>query len=211
MAGIMLQKLNKFYHIIVMPIGVEILSMSKIIMNGVFGCASDCGVNIYYQDTDNIRLNYDDVDTVVNRYTKKCNKDLVGESLSQFHVDFPKKDGYKDVYGIESLFLGKKPYIDILEYVNDEGNTTHGQHVRMKGFPTSCIEYFAKENKMTVLYVYNELCDNKSIKIDLTNQNTKYVFRNTPEHNVKSLSYGDKGTTRTCQFISPPEHKLFIN
>ena len=71
----------------------------------------------------------------------------------------------------------------------------------MKGFPTSCIEYYAKENQMSVLDVYKDLCENKSIEIDLTNQNTKYVFRNTPGFNVKSLFYGDKGTTRTCRFI----------
>ena len=35
--------------------GVEILSMSKRIMNRVFGSASDIGVKIYYQDTDSIR------------------------------------------------------------------------------------------------------------------------------------------------------------
>ena len=36
--------------------GVEILSMSKRIMNRVFGSANDIGVKIYYQDTDSIHL-----------------------------------------------------------------------------------------------------------------------------------------------------------
>uniref|UniRef100_UPI004049851A hypothetical protein n=1 Tax=Flavobacterium sp. TaxID=239 RepID=UPI004049851A len=45
--------------------GVEILSMSKRIMNLVFDCSNDCNVKIYYQDTDSIHLNYDDVDKVV--------------------------------------------------------------------------------------------------------------------------------------------------
>ena len=40
-------------------------------MNKVFSCANDCGVKIYYQDTDSIHLNYDDVDTVVKRYKEK--------------------------------------------------------------------------------------------------------------------------------------------
>ena len=35
---------------------VEILSMSKRIMNKVFSCADDCGVKIYYQDTGSIHL-----------------------------------------------------------------------------------------------------------------------------------------------------------
>ena len=48
--------------------GVGILSMSKRIMNKVFSCADDCDIKIYYQDTDSIHLNYDDVDKIVDRY-----------------------------------------------------------------------------------------------------------------------------------------------
>ena len=48
--------------------GVGILSMPKRIMDKVFSCAGDCNVKIYYQGTDSIHLNYDDVDTVVKRY-----------------------------------------------------------------------------------------------------------------------------------------------
>ena len=56
------------------------------------------------------------------------------------------------MYAIDSLFVGKKPYIDILECVNDndKGHKIHDQHVRMNGFPTSCIEYYAKENETSV-------------------------------------------------------------
>ena len=48
--------------------GVEILSMSKRIMNKVFEVSNDCGVKIYYQDTESIHLSYDDIDKIVNRY-----------------------------------------------------------------------------------------------------------------------------------------------
>ena len=59
--------------------GVEILSMSKRIMNKVFCCADDVGVKIYYQYTDIIHLNYDDVPKLVERYQQTCNQELVGE------------------------------------------------------------------------------------------------------------------------------------
>ena len=36
--------------------GVEILNMSKIIMNKVFSCADDCGINVYDQGTYSIHL-----------------------------------------------------------------------------------------------------------------------------------------------------------
>ena len=174
--------------------------------------ANGCNVKIFSQDTDSTHLNYDDVDKIVKRYKDKYKLDLVGENVLQFHVDFPKKDGYKDAYSIEGLFLGKS-YFDLLEYVddNDKEHEIHDDLARMKGFPTSCIEYYAKGNKMLVLDVYKDLYGNKSIEIDLTNQCTKCVFRNTPEFNVKSLFYFDKGTTWTCRFIRDENGNTFIN
>ena len=62
---------------------------------------------------------------------------------------------------------------------------------------------------MSVLYVYKYLYDNNSIEIELTNQNTKCVWRNTPEFNVKYLCYGDKGTIRTCRLIRDKNDKKY--
>ena len=62
--------------------------MSKIIMNKVFSCADDCDIKIYYQDTDSIHLNYDDVGKIENRYKEKHGSELVGEELGNFHIDF---------------------------------------------------------------------------------------------------------------------------
>ena len=125
-------------------------------MNKVFSCADDCGVKIYYQDTDSIHLNYGDDHKVVKIYNETYGLELVSEDLGNFHVDLLQQYGYKDVYAIQSFFLGKKSYIDILEHVNDEGDKIHDQHVRINGFPTSCIEYYAKLNKtkcMICLYI----------------------------------------------------------
>ena len=75
------------------------------------------------------------------------------------HVGFPTKENeYKDVYAIESLCLGNKSYIDMLEYVNDEGNKIHDQHVRMKGVPTSCIDYYAKTTNTCQYYMFITMC-----------------------------------------------------
>ena len=94
--------------------GVEILSMSKRIMNKVFSCADDDNIKIYYQDTGSIHLNYDDVDKVVARYKEQYCLDLVGEDLGNFHVDFSMPGANSEIYAIESLFLGKNTYIDVL-------------------------------------------------------------------------------------------------
>ena len=42
--------------------------MSKNMTNGVFVCADDCDGKPYYQDTDPTHLNYDGVETIVNKY-----------------------------------------------------------------------------------------------------------------------------------------------
>ena len=78
-------------------------------MNEVFSCADDCGVIIYYQDTECIHSIYDDAGKVVKRYKEKYGLELVGEDLGNFHVDFPDiEKGCGEVYAIESFFLGKK-------------------------------------------------------------------------------------------------------
>ena len=57
-------------------------------MNRVFGSAADIDVKIYYQDTDSIHLNYEDVDNVVKRYKEEYGLELVGDELVKCHVDF---------------------------------------------------------------------------------------------------------------------------
>ena len=88
--------------------GVEILSMSKRIMNKVFSCADNLGIKIYYQDTDSIHLNYDDVPKIVERYKQKDNQELVGDYLGSSHIDYSIDNACGDIYAKESLFLGKK-------------------------------------------------------------------------------------------------------
>ena len=144
---------------------------------------------------------------LLRHITNKYGKDLVGEELGNFHIDLPNKDGHKDVYAIERVFLGKKTYIDVLEHVNDEGDKIHDQHIIMKGIPTACIKYFAEQHKLTVLDLYKQLYDNKTIKFDLINDGNTLVCRNTKEYTVSNVS----DFTRTCQHIRYETDELFIN
>ena len=113
----------------------------------MFSSASDIDVKIYYQDTDSIHLNYDDVDTVAKRYKEKYGLESVGEDLGNFHIDFSMDKSNSEIYAVESLFLGKKTYIDILEPTDKDGNTINSEHIRMKGIPTSCIQSYAEQHK----------------------------------------------------------------
>jgi len=187
--------------------GVEILSMSKRIMNKVFSCADDLNIKIYYQDTDSIHLNYDDVEKVVARYKEKYGLDLVGEDLGNFHVDFDMEGAVSEIYAIESLFLGKKTYIDILESTDKYGNKINSEHIRMKGIPTPCIKYYAEQNNINVLDVYKNLYNNEHVTFDLTNDGNKFVCRNNKDYSISNVS----DFTRKCQYIRNENDKIFVN
>ena len=146
--------------------GVENLSMSKRIMNKGLDVSNDCGVNMYYQYTDSIHLNYDDVDKHVKMYKQRYNQDLVGDGLGNFNVDFPMDGAVTEIYGVESLFLGKPTYIDILEPTDKDGNTINSEHIRCRGIPTSCIQFKAIQDKITVLDIYEHLYKGKVIEFD---------------------------------------------
>ena len=192
--------------------GVEILSMSKIIMNRVFGPAAGIDIKMYYQDTDSIPLSCKGVDKVVKRYKEKYGLELVGEGLGEFHVDFPDiEKGCGEVYGAGSSFLGEKSYFDELESTNKEGKLINGDLSRMKGIPTSCIECYAKVHNISVKEIYSQLFNNESIEFDLTDDNNKYVFSNNKDHTVSSLYEGQEGTTRTCKFVRNENDKIVIN
>ena len=150
--------------------GVGISNMSKRIMNKVFSCADDGDIKTYYQDADSIHLDYDDVPKVVTRYKDKYGSELVVEDLGNFHIDFSMGKANSGTYAIESLFLGKKTYIDILESTGKGGMTIHSEHIRMKGIPTPGIKYYAEQHNMSVLDLFKQLYDNKTIKFDMQKQ-----------------------------------------
>ena len=66
---------------------------------------------------------------------EKCGLELVGEDLCKFHIDFSMDKSNSELYAVESLFLGKETYIDILESSDKDGNTISSKHIRMKGIP----------------------------------------------------------------------------
>jgi hypothetical protein len=151
-------------------VGVEILSMSKRIMNEVMCLAEDKGIIIYYQDTDSMHIEYDKVEILEKSFNEKYGRELTGKQLGQFHIDFElKHEGeiYSDgVYSAESYFLGKKTYYDLLEYQKDDGEIINGDHIRMKGIPSNSIRYkVGKKGK--VIDVYEKLFDKQKIEFDI--------------------------------------------
>lgn len=129
---------NKSFDDFFVPnlIGVQILSMSKRIMNEVMCLAEDLGIMIYYQDTDSMHIPVDKVPILEAAYLEKYGRVLRGSDMGQFHPDFESDKISGDLKSVESYFLGKKAYCD--KVMNDQGEIDY--HLRLKGIPNNLLE-----------------------------------------------------------------------
>jgi len=148
-------------------IGVQVLSMSKRIMNEVIYTCEDNNIKIYYQDTDSLHIKKDQMQNIRTLYNNKYNKELYGDELGQLNSDFKMK-GCSEVCAINSIFLGKKMYIDHLRGKDETGKYKYHYHIRMKGVPTNSIYHYSELNNVSCLDVYKNLFNKHKIRFDLT-------------------------------------------
>lgn len=158
-------------------IGSHILSMSKRIMNEVMTLAEELGINIFYQDTDSMHIEDHEVDRLAKEYKMKYGRELIGKQMGQFHCDFDpyEKDNVKYMgTAIESYFLGKKAYVDKIEYVLPDEIAYH-YHIRMKGVPTDVIKKHADDHyNGDVMELYKDLYEGKTIEFNLLSCGIKF-------------------------------------
>lgn len=152
------QQIDDFYTNTLL--GVQILSMSKRIMNEVMCTAEDLNINIYYQDTDSMHIQKSRLNDLSNEYFKRFGRELIGKNLGQFHNDF---DEVADGYAYQSIFVGKKMYVDLLK--NDKGET--GVHYRMKGVNLDCVKLYAEEHNCEIFDIYDKLYNGETLTFDL--------------------------------------------
>ena len=180
--------------------GVEVLSMSKRIMNEVMTLAEDNNIPIYYQDTDSMHLDarkiYGDkksgADYLRELYNEKYKRELIGKYTGQFHCDFNDKkfDEVKEKMvkaiikpvSVSSVYLGKKAYYDkiMTAYEKDEKDEPiieFEDHIRLKGIPESCIIDYCNEKKISVEDLYHKLYKGDEVEFDLL-KNCKFQFTN---------------------------------
>ena len=159
-------------------VGVEILSMSKRIMNEVMCLAEDLKLNMFYQDTDSIHLYNDQIEKLSSEYDKQYGKTLIGKGMGQFHTDFDMKGSCGDIVAVESIFLGKKAYVDKLMSKDKDGNTIYDYHIRLKGVPDNSIKYLAQtEYDGNVLQIYKDLFAGKELTFDLIAVKPKFDLK----------------------------------
>jgi len=171
-------------HFSMPHVGSEVLSMSKRIMNEVMTLAEDIDAKIYYQDTDSMHIQDEKINELSIEYKKLYNKDLIGKDLGQFHCDFDFKSDETPI-AIESIFLGKKAYLDKVECINDN-KINYEYHIRMKGVPSQAIKENAYQKYLN-LYNGNEL------KVDITQYckfkcNKNFKFSNNKEF-IRTISF----------------------
>ena len=78
-------------------------------MNEVMTLAEDNKLNIWYQDTDSMHMNYEEVEVLSKAFTDKYNRDLIGGDMSQFHIYFDLDDACGDIYiQMNCIFLLKR-------------------------------------------------------------------------------------------------------
>jgi len=169
-------------HFNLAQVGSEILSMSKRIMNQLMYLAEDIGIKLYYTDTDSIHIKDADIKYLSKAYQNKYHKTLIGKELGQFHTDFELKvvvgkDEYgevkencKNIVSFQSIFLGKKAYLDWLKGNHPITNEiVYGFHIRMKGVCEGAVYIYADENgmKKDIWKIYKKLYEGEKIKFDL--------------------------------------------
>ena len=97
---------------------------------------------------------------------------------------------------VESIFLGKKSYIDRLS--DEAGN--HAYHIRLKGIPGKCIQYKSNhEYRGDAFKLFEELYAGDTVEFDVATGGN-CVFKTNKNH---SISTG-KMTRKVC-FADPDE------
>lgn len=187
--------------------GVEVLSMSKRIMNEVFTLAEDNGIQVYYQDTDSLHCLMDDIPLLEKLFMKKHNRKLIGSELGQFHSDFELDGAVGEVYSKLFIASGKKVYLDVVVGKDKNGNVIEDFHSRTKGVPLSCLkgEVNRRNNLIKeqtglmgtkcLIDIHMDIYNGKKVEIDLL-ANKRVQFKITKDFKVHSL----KKATRTIYF-----------
>ena len=139
-------------------LGIQVLSMSKRIMNEVMCLGFDLGCHIYYQDTDSMHIEADDLPKLEEAFEKKYGRPLRGKIMGCFHSDFPTiKDHDEIPKSIEAYFISKKVYVDKLQDSTGEIDYM----IRGKGLTQASIKHAGDEhgglmNLYASLYAGNE-------------------------------------------------------
>lgn len=121
-----------------------------------------------------------DIPKIAELFKQKYNRELIGTGMGQFHSDFASgviskdisqnKDLFSqdelksEIYATNSIFLGKKCYIDQLGH---KCSNKVDYHIWMKGVPNKSIYAKCVELNITPLELYKRLANGEEFEFDL--------------------------------------------
>ena len=171
-------------------IGVQILSMSKRIMNRVMYLAEDNGITISYQDTDSCHIpDGNDMNKLFELYRNEYNFELNNAAkLGCVHPDLEsglleshaKKLGLKDdeweIITENQIFLGKKNYCEDMKgknlktgefFKSNDGKDIVDYAAHLKGIPTGSIHHRCHKLDKTPIELFKMIYNGKAISFNL--------------------------------------------
>tara|TARA_R110001592_G_scaffold104960_3_gene295255 strand:+ start:7482 stop:10946 length:3465 start_codon:yes stop_codon:yes gene_type:complete len=199
-------------HFTYSHIGVEILSMSKRLMNEVIATADDNNLPVFYTDTDSIHLLQKDLpklEELINNKYKDRERVINGKYLGQFHSDFELDGAEEEVISKKCLILGKKCYIDDLESKDKLGKKITGLHYRMKGVPPTSIDHQVDKKYEDHLDLYEKLINSEIVEFDLLEHDAedkphRCRFNMANDYSITTL----KKFTRKLKFVGEVYNSL---
>ena len=117
--------------------------------------------------------------------------------MGQFHSDFDLKGASNNIHAVNSIFLGKKCYIDELVGKDEKGNLIKGFHTRMKGVNNEGIIDYTNKYNTDIMSVYNELYENNILpenrKFDLLAGGKCIKFKYNNDMSVSTVGEFSRG------------------
>ena len=104
-----------------------------------------------------MHINYEEVELLALAFKSNYNRDLIGEDMSQFHIDFDLDGARGELYSTESYFLAKKYILINWKVLIKNNDVITGDHIRLKSVPTSCINHTSKNMEMSPMSIYKHL------------------------------------------------------
>jgi hypothetical protein len=129
-----------------------------------------------------------EVPILEQKYREKYNRELTGDKMGQFHVDFDmdnRQGPGEEIVAIKSIFLGKKSYLDVLQSKDKDGNTIIGHHIRLKGITKAGISHMVKQFNGSCEDMFEHLAEGKQLTftlnphdLDNNQENVLFEFKN---------------------------------
>ena len=94
----------------------------------------------------------------------------------------------------------------MLESTDKYGNIINSENIRCRGIPTSCIQFKATQDKITVLDIYKNLYEGNAFEFDLVSILVKFVCKGNKDHTVSNVT---KFIRKATGFVRDESDKTF--